>query len=210
MQAEKATTVFEAYATNEYVPFNLRIQAAQLGAAGHTIDVISTNYNVISEEIRDAMQNFLASANQVNRTIKDGLFLVATSCIQQEVFEDFRQQASSSDNHVVDHMHELSLLEEQQQSYQEKATKGLANIERQTRQFRDACLNMKRLVAALEVTRIMGKVETAHLARPEAGLNELIEDLETFQTTLGECLREIEELNRDVQSNVDQLLKSYG
>ncbi len=201
---KQAELIFNAYAMNEYVPLNLRVQAAQLGESGKTIDVISNNYNVISKEIKIGMDEFISAAKLVFETINSGLFLVATAEIQKEVWENFSKEP---ENPGVNNEQEAKLLSEQQKAYNKKAFDGLATIGDNAKKFRESCLNMKRLVSALEVTRIMGKVESAQISTSKDGLNELINDLELFQKTVMDSLKGIERLNKDVQFNVENLLK---
>ena len=64
---------------------------------------------------------------------------------------------------------------------------------------------MKRLAAGLEVTRIMGKMESARLAVVKDGLNELIDDLEAFQTTISDNLKDIDANNLTIQNTARNL-----
>lgn len=202
---KQANVIFDAYAKNEYVPLNLRIQAAQLGEEGGTIGVISNNYNIISTEIKNSLDSFIASAQEVFHTINSGLFLLCTARIQGEVLELFRKEIESGD--TTHHQAEESgYLEKQQKTYHQKAMAGLYAITKQAIRFHQACTDMKRLAAALEVTRVMGKVESARLTVKKDGLTELIDDLEVFQSSVAEGLKEIEQMNRSIQYNTQQLL----
>jgi hypothetical protein len=69
---------------------------------------------------------------------------------------------------------------------------------------------MKRLAASLEVTRVMGKMESSRLAVARDGLDELIGDLESFQAAIADGLRKIEQMNRSIQSNAGRLLEIMG
>lgn len=196
--------VFEVYACNEYVPVNLRVQAAQLGEAGATIGVISKNYNTISSEIKSSMQDFMEKGRRVAHTIDEGMFLVGTARVQREIVEHFKQEASHADKAFQ--QEEIKTLQRQQRTYQQKAVDSLHEITRQAQQFQQSCLEMKRLAAGLEVTRIMGKVESAALTVSKEGLEELIEDLETFQTAISDGLQKIEQMNQEVRYAVRDLM----
>ena len=65
---------------------------------------------------------------------------------------------------------------------------------------------MKRLAAGLEVTRIMGKVESARLDTNNDGLAELINELEVFQNSVGSGLKQIDQMNQRIQRNTQVLL----
>lgn len=200
---KQADHIFEAYGKSQYVPLNLQVQAAQLGADGATIGVISSNYIIISDEIKQHLDSFLTSAKQVLSTITSGLFLTCVARIQGEVLEFFHQEGGAEEEANAQ---ETGYLEQQRHIYQEKAATGLRAIVRQAEQFMQSCTEMKRMAAALEVTRVMGKVESARLNQEGSGLNELINDLYAFQQAIAEGLKEIENMNRHITNHITQLL----
>lgn len=200
----KADVIFDAYSLNEYVPFNLRVQAAQLEESGATVGVISNNYSILSNEIRESMTSFIDSAKKVSETINNGLFLIATAIIQKEVSEFFKAE-NLGEEYNKDR--EMTYLTKQQRNYQEKALEELAEIAKQAEVFHQTCADMKRLAAGLEVTRIMGKIESARLNVSKDGLDELIDDLNVFQSSVANGLKEIDHVNHEIRFNVGQLLK---
>ena len=203
----QAELIFAAYARSEYVPINLRVQAAHLGQSGAVIDTISTNYNLISSEIRTNMNQFIASAASVLGTINEGLFLLGTATIQREAADLFRQEmALSADLKGQDQHQEMRFLDNQRQAYRQKAIDGLTAINERVGSFRRDCAGMKRLTAGLEVTRVMGKMESARLTVIKDGLNELIDDLEAFQAAVTDGLKEIDINNQSIQNNVGRLV----
>ncbi|MCC6946468.1 MAG: PAS domain-containing protein [Bradyrhizobiaceae bacterium] len=199
----QAGDIFAAYEKNEYVPLNLRVQVTRLGQSAATIGVISNNYDLIAGEIRSNMSRFMASAQQVHKTINDGLFLLCTAKVQQEVAEFFRTEASSGRQ---SHEQEMLYLEQQQNAYQQKAVDGLRAITAQAERFHQDCTEMKRLAASLEVTRVMGKMESSRLRVAKTDLDELIDDLEVFQTSVADGLREIDQMNHNIRHNAQRLL----
>lgn len=201
----QAASIFEAYAKNRYVPLNLQVQAAQLGETGATIGVISNNYVVLSEDIKTRMNEFITSAEQVFSTVNQGLFLICTAKIQREMVELF-EGAAPSDGASRDV--EMPYLELQQKIYRQSAVEGLHAIETQAQHFHQSCVEMKRLAAGLEVTRIMGKIESSRLAVSQESLNQLINDLEVFQTSLAGSLKEIDHMNRRIEKNIQHLLSA--
>ena len=201
---DQAGAIFDAYARNRYIPLNLRVQAAQLGDAGVTIGAISSNYNAISATVKNNMSQFIASAQQVLTTINNGLFLLGVAKVQREVAEFFAAETSSS---TPSHQQEMLSLQQQQRAYQRKAVEGLHAITEQAGRFQQDFTEMKRLSASLEVTRVMGKMESSRLDVARDGLDELIDDLETFQTAIADGLRKIEHLNWSIRSNAGRLLE---
>lgn len=201
---DQAAAIFAAYARNKYIPLNLRVQAAQLGDAGVAIGAISSNYDAVSATVKDNMSQFIASAQQVLKTINNGLFLLGVAKVQQEVAEFFVAETSSS---APSHRQEMLSLQQQQRAYHRKAVDGLHAIAEQAGRFQQDFTVMKRLAASLEVTRVMGKMESSRLVVARDGLDELIDDLESFQTAIADGLRKIEHLNWSIQSKASQLLE---
>jgi aerotaxis receptor len=199
----QAGLIFDVYAENAYVPMNLRVQAAQLGDAGATIGVISDNYSVISEEIKSRLDEFITGAEQVAKAVDHGLFLICTAKIQAEVLAFFHTEPRVEG---ISREQEVALLEQQRRTYEQSATEGLYSIETQAGRFHQSCIEMKRLAAGLEVTRIMGKVESSRLSGAKEGLNDLIDNLESFQSSISESLKSIDHMNSRILSNVQQLL----
>ena len=199
----QAATIFDAYADNEHVPLNLRIHASKLGQNGATIGVISTNYNSIAEEIKLGMKDFIRSANEVFDTINRGGFLFSVAQIQVEVLAAFAEETSEGE---LSNEIEVELLDRQQVTYRSKSMTGLDTIAKEFQRFHETCREMQRLAAGLEVTRVMGKVETARLSETVDGLVDLIGELERFQRALAEGLEQIHRINRVIQRNIQELL----
>lgn len=202
---DHAASIFDAYQGNAYVPLNMTIQASHLGNFGAPMCVISSNYTSISEEIQENLRRFLESGNRVAQVIDEGLFLLATSRIQREVFDHFQQEAP---NDGASRDEEMQYLEQQQQSYSDKAAQGLDAISLQVGQFQQACLAMRKLTSILEVTRVMGKIESASLDASHSSLNDLIDDLSSFQKAILDGLKEIDASNKAIRLDIEQLLKA--
>ena len=199
----QAAAIFDAYADNEHVPLNLRVHASKLGQNGATIGVISTNYNSIAEEIKFGMKDFIRSANEVFDTINRGGFLFSVAQIQVEVLAAFAEETSEGE---LSNEIEVELLDHQQVTYRNKAMTGLDAIAEEFQRFHESCREMQRLAAGLEVTRVMGKVETARLSETVDGLVDLIGELERFQRALAEGLEQIHRINRFIQRSIQELL----
>lgn len=201
---QRAGVIAEAYATNENVPFNFRVLASQLGQEGAAIGVISTNYTLLSVEIRSILADFIASARDVFRTINEGYFLACTARVQREVLNLFRSEGVAFSGQAREQ--EELLLNRQQAEYSAKAEAGLREIARKAKGFRQACLDMERLAAALEVTRVMGKVECSRHVGVKDRLDELLVRLEHFQGTVAAALKDIDRINGHIESEAGHLL----
>ncbi len=203
----RADVISQAYSRCAYVPLNFQVQAAHLGDAGVSIGEITKNYNDISAEINRSMIRFIASAHDVLGTISTGQFLLGTARIQREVQELFEQELREGRSGEGVEAGEISNLKSVRQQSQKRAAEGLLRIGRQAAQFREDCGEMKRLVAALEVTRVMSKVEVARLDLANSALNELIEDLDDLQKSVGSGLRDIDLLNDAIGGHTSHLLR---
>jgi aerotaxis receptor len=98
------------------------------------------------------------------------------------------------------------LLSHQRALYTAKAEAGLRDITRKAKHFRQACLDMERLTAALEVTRVMGKVECARHRVAQDRMDELLARLQDFQNTTAAALRKLDEINQHIASEASELL----
>lgn len=200
-------TISEAYEKNEHTPLNFQILSARLGSDGAAISVVSENYETLSDELNDAIARFTESATQVCKAIYAGLFLVCTARMQQEILAVFKGE-ETSDEHS--NPQEAALLDAQQKAYVEKARSSLETIDRQAGGFRQDCIEMKRLAVGLEVTRVMGKVEYSRLARVETGFDELLSNLEIFQTAIVSGLKDIELSNVRIEDDTHSLLGGFA
>lgn len=211
MLLRNATAIFSVYKENEYVPLNLRVQAAQLGDFGAPIGVISNNYTTISAQIQKGIEQVVESGKDVVKTINEGLFLAGTARIQKDMHAYFLEEAREDASHEgVSREEEMVNLEQQKAEYIERSIKGLEDISIHISQFQRACREMRKLTSGLEVTRIMGKIEHARINDSAASLGSLINELDTFQKAIQSGLKEIDQTNQTIQSHVNQLIKTLG
>lgn len=200
--------IFKAYAENEYVPLNLRIQSAQLGHEGSTIAVISNNYSLISSEIKNYLVQFINYSNEVSKNICDSMFLILTAQLQKELVGFFSKETGAKPQEI-DFNAEMEILNTQQENYTAKAIQSVNNVISKTEKFKNDCAEMKRLASSLEVIRVMGKVESSKLNVISDGLNELIDDLETFQTIVSENLKGLEQTTRYTGYTSSRILNNF-
>lgn len=203
----RAVEIAAAYRENAYIPLNLRVQASQLGRDGIVIGTISQNFKVIHDELSVAMTRFEQSAQSVSQAISQGLFLICTATLQSEICEIFAHEPSSGEFCTEG---ETLRLVQQQARCNAQAHDALVAISHQTRVFRTDCAEMRRLAASLEVTRIMGKVETAKVEVARTGLGDLLDELAGFQRALALGLRDLDRGNDEIIERTDALLAARG
>jgi aerotaxis receptor len=138
----------------------------------------------------------------LHKTITQGQFLWCVARVQQEVAEYFRDD---DDVGELDRDKEMALLEQQQAAYQAKAVAGLKAIMTQAARFQQDCTDMKRLATSLEVTRVMGKMESSRFIAKD-GLDELIDELGAFQDAIGNGLKDIDAANQNIQLDARKII----
>ncbi|MEZ5691963.1 MAG: PAS domain-containing protein [Rickettsiales bacterium] len=194
-ESEKITSSYEE---NRYVPMNLRIQSFKLEEQGRAISVISGNYDIVSNEIKEELGKFSNSASDVFRLLFEGQFLLCTASIQKEVVKFFEGEHISEDN-PTNKLLEMKSLEGQQVEYQKRAKLAIAKILSQIDSFEDDCSRMRRCAASLEVIRVMAKIDTARLTDYKGALNELLNNLQTFQDSINDSLSKIDDVNSQMK-----------
>ena len=198
-----AEVAVAGHTAHRYVPFNLRVHAAQLGEAGAAIGVIAMNYDALATALETMMSDFIASARKLFGAVNKGLFLVGTAKIQKEASEQFKTESLVGGPAPSG---EIVLLEEQRCSYEARATDGLRAIVSDAQLFEQSCLELKMAVLALGTTRIMGKMESARLATTETGLADLLGDLERYQTSMTEGIQKMLAMSRCIEHDAGRLL----
>lgn len=205
----KTDEIRKVYTQNEYVPLNLRVQATQLGTIGLPMCIVSNNYTAISEELQSDMVKFTEKSQEVARTIDKGLFLMGSSQIQGEMIAAFRKElASGSSEDGNDVGSDVDNLLSQQATHATNTALSLNEISRHIKAFGENCADMRRLSTSLEVTRVMGKIESASLDSSITSLDALIDDLGVYQKTLMDGLKEIANANKTLEADVVLLLRA--
>lgn len=173
--------------------------AAQLGQEGAAIGVISANYALLTAEIQTILESFTTAAKDVFQTINEGYFLACTARVQQEVLVLFRPRARAPRTR-----HLCSAISVRSTPRKRKRACAISRVRPST--SRQACLDMERLTAALEVTRVMGKVECARHCVTQDRMDELLSRLQDFQNTTAAALRKLHEINQHIASEASELL----
>jgi aerotaxis receptor len=199
---DRIKSTLKEYRESKYIPINLRAQAARLGKSGEPIGVISNNYASISADAKDSMDLIMDFGQQMAKTIDEGLFLAGIARVQQEVCESFERETP---NHGVSRDQEMRRLEQQQAVYSIRAVDGLREISARFAEFQEACSGMRKLTLGLEITCMMGKIESARLKKIDDSLNSLIGGLGKYQEKILDDLKEINRINHNIQLTINGL-----
>ncbi len=198
-----ADGVMSEYTAHRYVPLNLRVLAAQLGEAGATIGVIAMNYDTLAAALKTMMADFIGTAQSLFAAVNNGLFLANTAKVQKEASEHFKADASAGE---LSSSGEIALLEKQRSSYEARAAAAVCAIASDAHRFEQSCLELKRAVAALGTTRIMGKMESARLETIDTGLADLLGDLEGYQSSMTNGIQKMLAMCRCIERDAGRLM----
>lgn len=191
----EARAIDRAHALCRHMPMNLQIQAAKLGQHGAAVETVSSNYAVIVTELAGHLETFTRAAALVEAAVLEALFMLSTARVQSEIQRDFENEHDRTPGHRMD---DIEPLRRQSAIYGEKALASVRAVATETERFQHACAEMKRLAAGLEVTRILGKVESARLAQTSEALSGLLDELGTFQRTIAEGLTRLDVRRREI------------
>lgn len=192
--------MLDMVSTFSYTPINLRIQASRMGHEGRAIAEISTNYSHISSDIVKNLHELEAASKEMFSGVNEGLFLICTARLQEEMAEFFGQELRAGDATFAG---EAPLLHQQAEDYKTYANKKLKLIKRRIEHFFELTGEMKRLMSGLVAIRVMGKIESVKISG--GGFSDLIDDLEKGQQILTTGLEDISRLNAGMREYVLQL-----
>lgn len=192
----------EVVATKEsfrFAPLNLRVQASGLGDQGRAIGVISDNYSMLSETIGANLDTLHSAAEDVARTMADGLFLASASALQGEMREHFGSEAGADDRRSD----EAATLKAQAERYRLESESKLNEIGAKAQHFVTTTDEMRRFASALAAVRVMGTVESAIAG--SGAFDDLIADLSAFQKSISAGLETIWRINNGIRSDIELL-----
>lgn len=170
-------------------PFNLRIFASQLGTDGEGLAVVAANYVTLLDDLRAMLDEFDAAATQISSSMDDAMLLNVIVKLQREMVSFFRQDTSTLDG--VDKALETRALENLSEEFSNREQAALRTIRDCCRLLPNACQQMKRQAAALDVIRLTAKVEVSSKNNHNGIILELEQRLEECQETLQAALKNI-------------------
>lgn len=202
--------VADSFAAIRNVPTNLRILATRLEAAGGPISVISDNYATISDEIHAWTRRFLSDGDgafdRIRAVLDTGLFLQGAADIQDEALAQFRTERRRGPvGGDTAQATDIDLLDHQATVFRDRARAGLDRVAVEAQGFARAIVEMKRLVTGLSSTRMLCKIEGARRTQDGGELDEIIRQLDRFQTQVERHLARFSEINRRVQTGAGNL-----
>ncbi|WP_293855312.1 PAS domain-containing protein [uncultured Alsobacter sp.] len=184
-----------SYAALKLAPMNISLEASRAGQAGIPTGVVARNYQMLAGELNDVLTAFVVAANELGESVNKSLFLAGTAALQREMHAVFDgERGGGGSTRAAD----MAILHEQQGAYFSMASASLDDVARARTAFVRSCTAMGRLVSALEVMRVMGKVEWARVGVSSGHMDALLSQFGAFQTELRDTLRKLDGLNKDL------------
>ena len=200
---DEAAQIGVKYNTNRFVAFNMRVRAARMGGSGKTVGVISNDYGIHSRAMLEEMDGFAERARELAEIVAKGSFLFSTALLQKEAIAQFAEEKNLPES--IDLHLEQAFLSKQHARYSRIAKEEVLNISKDMLNFARRTAEMQRLVSGLEVTRVMGMIECAHLRERGKALLDVLSDLEHFQREVSDILSQIDDANLDLFATIRQM-----
>lgn len=194
------------YIGSRHLPLSLQVQSARLGPRAVTVGSIAGNYRAIVEELADCMAEFAAASLAVERSVSGALFLFGAARVQSEMAARFRQAQGDCGASNEERAFDLAQLEDLAARYRSEARAGVRAVAPRVRRFDQACIDMRRLAAGLEMTRVVGKVESARLAGESADVDGLLNELGLFQRSVSDGLQALGRESASITRGVERVI----
>lgn len=192
-QCAGLTRQFEAIRA---VPINLGIAAVGLGDEGRPIAVIAENYAMMCREVFDKLSTLETDGtggySAIARAAVQAMVLNGAADLQQEAAEDF---AGATEASPVDRFQEIERLTRQADAMRVRAADSLRGVCTELSVLGLTFRDLERLVAGLDVTRILCRVEGGRLPPARASaLIGIIASLDGFHSGLSQRLDALDQL----------------
>ncbi len=192
-QCDGLTRQFEAIRA---VPINLGIAAASLGDDGRPIAVIAENYAMMCREVFKKLATLESDGSGGHSAIARAAVLAMNLGGCAQVLEEASAAfAAEQETIPVDRAEEIGRLTALAARMKEMALDSLRGVCTELAVLAMTFGDLERLVAGLDVTRILCRVEGGRLPPARAAdLIDIIESLDTFHTGLSERLAHLDQL----------------
>ncbi|MEO0936715.1 MAG: hypothetical protein AAFY38_01020 [Pseudomonadota bacterium] len=194
MIAEQARKVETVFRSTDQIPYNMRLQASRMEGSDGPISVISENHRQMCFAVEGELKRFKINAASGAQSIALAEFLNVSSALMDEMAEQFACEEAPAG---VDVMKEQTLLERLGRSYGSRASSSLVRFNGEAMKLGRQCREIRRVVAGLEMTRIMCKIERGRAKGDPEGLDEIVARLVTAEERLTKALSQIETAVQD-------------
>lgn len=196
-------TILKAHKTLAKTPTNLRIQASRLSTDGIAMGAIANNFTSLAQNITSAMKEFMASSQDVARTLDQSQFLVCFVQLMDEVVEVFR-----TDGQIVvgiERDEEVARMVEKSRDAVASTLQRMEQMSVKLSNFAEALQEIRSILSGLSVTRVMCQIEGTNLPpRFQSGISSTAAELDDFQAVAHENLSLMAKNLRRVRSTVNR------
>ena len=190
---EFSLVMLEKFKQAELLPLNLAIQSSQLKSGAGPLSAVSTEYASFITEFKEKFEKFIGLLKLMSVSILQCKSSVSSQILLSEVIYFFKKQAIDP-NDPNDYVGEMQILQDILKEETLKMNVELDSVTKNAKELRSSCLKLDSSSAALEVIRLVGKIEIAKLEETSAHLVHLTEALLAFKTfftdTIGQIVRE--------------------
>lgn len=187
--AADAQKVHELFERTKQIPFNMRLQAVKLEGREGPISVISSNHQIMTQNLDGQVRELHQAAQLGAGLLRDTQFVTSTTLLMEEVTRHFTREDPADKKRLLSDIEALSTLSI---SYDERARTALADTTLRARHLSSLCKSFKRVMSGLEMTRIMCKIEQSKLEDDASGLDEIAAQLLATEKNLSEVIARIE------------------
>lgn len=182
--------VVKGFASIEGAPKNMRIQASRMGVHAAPLGVISTNFDEIAGNIKTGIGPFVRGLEHVAESLGRGLTINCACSLLNEVLVQY--EADKSRPFSPETLAEIHHLKEQRPLQMEQSHDILRNVQKELIAFGGACRQLKQTLSGLAMMRVMGQIESARIGDTKGSLNDIVAQLQQFQTMTEACIYKIE------------------
>ncbi len=198
-ETEALIKEFDAMRT---IPHNLRVIASRIEPAGGPVTVLSQNYGSMSADMSKWFETNVmgenSNFNKIKGAVTHRLFVEGMTRILEECNALLTQEKRKLGD--VDIAYERKNLTDLVQREQKLASDAGEQINFEADRIQHACNIMHRQFLGLSTTRVLCKIEAARLPRGGETLDDIINQLGSFQRSIADRLHNIAKLSDQLRA----------
>lgn len=181
---------------------NLTISSAKAGEAGKPLSVVSANLGKLTHDISVCANNLEETFKIFHEAVKEMNFTFAVSRFQIEMMNQLLREniASVNSPSFIVNMDLLCYL----------VTRGFESVQktalvlnRSTRSLLQACKDLKKTVAGMDVINVVGRIEMIRITDTASTLSSILEEMENLTGSFKKSLRSLEvDCNKGIASSL--------
>lgn len=199
---EETQALVQEFESMRTIPHNMRVIASRLEPTGGPVSTLSHNYGEMSQAISDWFGQHITGPGSdfsaINHNIKHSMFLDCVVHLLGETRKQFEiERRRLGDVHLQS---ERQILKGLHDKYCNDANSEIQLVRNAAGAISSACKIMNRQILGLSTTRVMCKIEGARMGDKGGGLDDIITQLDTFQSRISTRLENIQRFSESIQS----------